>query len=628
VTENEQLVDRITTLFQQAYRNVIVDWEKAQRYADKYDRVIDYGDWNTMSELVIPTSYIAVEVMMPTLVNYLFPKTGRTLSLIPRHEALPIESVEAVEEWLEDLIRWKTRFRQEGYLTLKDCVKLGTGYGIIEPKSITTDASFLKIAQQAGEVLGQERVMGLSEPQLVESYRYAPFGSVIPMPGGYDPDNCPGLFFLDFKTDYELNAMYQAELALPEEQRVYMGDPGKIIQDAIDGKTDGSIFPVRNIMANIAGYETPPSEVTRIMNSLAGQKSGQVLVPILCAEFPGEHVWLANGKTIMYHQKGQFNSLKSRVVKASGSPDSGRWFTPGIIEPGEDLDSGINTFYNALLDILTYYLHPARIINKRALVDQNEAPNHEPWGDIMINGDPKQAVSHVPPPPLPGGMMSFGDILQQFNAQTKGQPLAQQGVGGAGVVRGGIGAFESMLQGSFARDKLFGATVQTGWMEASVIRFLSLTQQLTTWEGRSSIVQDIDEAGKRKFRELRVTPDEVRHSYDVRVDLDSKYLNEGAEEAMRLQKFGLLRNDPFTRPRAAREWLLGSKEEASRLLYSEAEAEQIAQEIRQLAVQQMSQELAARELQQMQAEGGPEGGATRAEQAMMGGASQAEGLQV
>src|SRR5690606_2381633 len=97
-----------------------------------------------------------------------------------------------------------------------------------------------------------------------------------------------------------------------------------------------------------------------------------------------------------------------------------------------------------LMDLMTYTLHPATIVNRMVVQDENVGL--EPYGRIDSYGKVGDAVSYVTPPPLPAGIMNIGDDLETQFSIANGQPRQFQGQGTAGVMRGGGGAFESLLQ--------------------------------------------------------------------------------------------------------------------------------------------------------------------------------------
>jgi hypothetical protein len=636
---DQELVLHLTELFKFSFGKVQEPWKAAQRYQDKYDRIIDYEEWPTMSEMMIPFSMMAVDQSMAFLFDYVFPRNAHWLNFRPREEALPFASVELVRDYVEDVFKHKMRLKKHGYLTIKDSVKIGVGYGVVEPKQIRPERSVLKVVELFGRRVAQEHVVEEGAPETVESYRYLPFFSVIPMPDGSDPDEVSGVFHLDFKYEDELMQMYEYDSSLPTSRRTLKGDPVEIIKNTIDRKMNGNARPTLEIISQLAGLGgvdrlKTGQDASNLVNNLGGSRDQKlanavVSVPILKCYFRGQHVWLANGDTVIQNIKDPLVTRKNPIVSCQSNPDSGRWFTAGIIAASEDPDHTTNVYYNALMDILQEHLHPTRIADKRALPD-GVMPQRKPFQDVEVYGSPKDAIQYVQPPPLSPGILSIGEVLQNFGAAAKGQPLALQGQATPGMLRGGVGAFESMLQGSFGRQKMVGALIETGWFESTAVRTLSLAQAVITAGGRKFISEREGRDGRPEFYEQRVTPDDIRHAYDVSIDLEEKFQNAIADENMKMQKFSILKDDPYIDPYESRLDFIGNNERGKRWLGSRQKAEQTRQAIIQGSIDKLAQiqaqQIAAEQGQPGAEGGGLQPGATRTEQALAGGAAQAEGL--
>jgi len=633
---NEALSQRLQELFNYAFNEAQEHWVKADRYVDAYDSKINEEEHATISSMVIPQALVAVDQAMSFLVDYMFPRNSKWLTLIPREKPVPFEVVDNVQRYLNDVLRRKMQLRKNGFLTLKDATKIGIGYGIVEPKLIRPEKQVLKIAELDGRVIAREPVVELGTPELMESYRYVQFKHVVPMPDGNDPDTVSGVFLLDFVYEDELKAMYEFDRSQPKAARVLQGNPVEIIKRTIDRNLDGTAVSAMRIMsafteatdrlkngmdaANLIGDGSPAAQRTA---------RSVVSVPILKCYFRGQHVWLANGNEVIMNLDDTPETRKNPIVMAQSSPDAGRWFTPGIVAAAEDPNQMTNQFYNAILDLLTWYLHPTRVIDKNAIPD-GTLPPHEPYQDIEVYGDTAKAVRFEQPPPFPGGLLGVGDILQNFGAAATGQPLAMQGQATPGLLRGGVGAFESLLSGAMGRAKMTAAIIETGWLESVVVRTLSLSQAIISGQGRSFISEGTDRNGRPEYFENKITPDEIRNSFDVGIDLDEKMRNAVADESMKMQKFSMLKDDPYIDPYEARADFLDNADRARRWLGSREQANETRQRIEERAAQILAENQAA-QIEAQKAAGGTQSqgltpGATRAEQALAGGASQSEGL--
>ena len=205
-------------------------------------------------------------------------------------------------------------------------------------------------------------------------------------------------------------------------------------------KTDGSVFPMWWIMLNLGNDS---NAITRYQQtreiSTRTDNEGPILIPILKCYFKGEHVWLANGDTIMYHIKDDVQTLGCPIIKASSAIDSGSWWAQSDVSASKDVSDGIITFKNAMMDLMTYYLHPTTTYNELLMGSNNKAPEVGPHQRISTIGDVRQAVGYLAPPPMPQQVFATGQMLEQDHATSNGQPLNLQGQGVAGLVRGGSG---------------------------------------------------------------------------------------------------------------------------------------------------------------------------------------------
>lgn len=612
-------------LFNDAYEEVLPYWEEAERAANAYNRKIDYEQWNTLSELYVPMAYIAVEHILPSLFEYLFPRFS-WLTLIPRSRAVPIEQVEAFEDYLTDILYHSMYLRREGFLTIKDAVKLGTGYTVVEPKVIRPEVQVLRLASTFQDIVASSIGVQQGPAMTIPSCRHIPFASVVPMRGGNHPENVPGLFWLDFYYEHELRAMYEEDETREEDMRLYQGSVDEMVEGAKKNHFQGTNYTdqIRQTMARLANRDKHPFDQQLIHRNR--KKSGVTMVPVLKCEFPGEHVWIANGTTIMYQHKGGMNTMRPSICKCSGWPDSTEWFTPGIVTPREDMDRGTNEFYNAVFDMLNYALHPARVVNPQMM--RGEIPRHEPYVDYKVTGtDVRQAIQYLQPPPLDPSVVNVGDRLQEFAARTSGQPLSAQGQASPGLLRGGVGSFESLLQTSFAREKLVGSIMETGWLESIIYKTISILQTFTTVEGIEYIARIQNEDGDFVHQNLVLTQDEIRQAYEVRLDLSEKMRNVAAEETLRAQKYDRMANDPYFNPVEVRKLLVNNKAKEGRLILPREQAQQVYQQIQARAIELLAQEQAQNIARQQALEATQgDAGMTQGEQALAGGAAQQGGL--
>ena len=133
---DSKLIQSVRNTFRIAYDNCLPHWRKAQRYADAYSNIIDRNTWPTLSEIPIPFFWNTVEQSMPFMMDYLFPDEN-FIQLMPIERPLPYRSVHSVERLIEDTLVYKMRLKRNAIATIKDAMKMGVGYGIVEPVSYT-----------------------------------------------------------------------------------------------------------------------------------------------------------------------------------------------------------------------------------------------------------------------------------------------------------------------------------------------------------------------------------------------------------------------------------------------------------------------------------------------------------
>lgn len=539
--------EEVIQQFKLAYDAVVPHWQRMQRLQASYENIIDLNNWPTMSEIPIPLMFMTVEQALPYVVDYLFPDQ-RFIELTPRSSAVDRQSVENAETALHYTLMRKMQLKKVGLKTLKDCYKLGVGYGMVEPKIITPPVAITNKAFFGGRRVASMRQMALGEPVLVESYRYLSPGQVVPMPDGDSPDNVSGYFILDVYSEDDFRDMYTQSKAAYK-KLVYKGDVEKIIEEA-KGRNFHSNLQCGDFMAILGGKDLTMTN--------SGQETGSVQVPVL--KFYSKHrcVWIANGTTKIYEVKDKYQTLKGPLVKASAWPDGDRWFPMSITEASEKLSYGVNVFFNAMMDLTTKHLNPQRVVNDRAVLDSRKL-SRDPFADIHSTGDAREAVAFLQMPPIPQQLFGMGDMLQNWHAQANAQPMALNGQGSPGLVRSGANAFESLLQNPIGREKLAAAVLEMGWLNDVVERTIILMQLMVPDSGERIVTSSFDsQTGDRMFIEKTITPDDLRQVYDFEINLRAKLRNSVAEFGNRAALFDRLVQYPqYVDIKGAFEYLAG-----------------------------------------------------------------------
>jgi hypothetical protein len=430
-----------------------------------FDGDIDPNEFGTMSEMYIPILRSAVKKMLPDIVQYVFPSSNFT-SLVPLQE-MPYQKVRDFEKALDHVMQHKMQVRKHSIPILQDGLKFGAGYGIVENAMVSTEESGVFSVMEKGRFVSKERGMRLSStPTLMPRLRYLNYECVIPYPDGSNPDNTSCTMVVDYYREDEFRDLYRAQEQSNE--RVYMGDPEKIIEETEKLEIGGGSYPhFWNLMV-LAGETTLSMQSKyRKIHEMATKRNTKnrkapLLIPVVKYFFKREHVWVANGRTIIFHDKDSYETLRCPVVKASPDLDSDNWFALSDVAASRDMAYGVNAYNNAMMDLLGQYLRPM-IVYDQSRYGGTETPRYEPWGVIPMNGKINDAFSISNPAPIAPGMLDIGQIMKQNYDDINNNPLNGQAT--PGLVRGGSHAFESLLQTTDGPKELTGMIYDMGFVE-------------------------------------------------------------------------------------------------------------------------------------------------------------------
>jgi hypothetical protein len=576
---DKKLSEYIREIFEESFKAALPALERMEKMQKAYECQLP-ENWATYSQIYLPYIRTAVEQALPNVMNYLFPTSGM-ISLTPR-APMPYSAVQNVSDYLEDLVMKRISLKQNGLLTLKDAMKFNVGYGIVETEIVTAPEPVVNTIFGGQEPV-EIRRMELGAPRETIKYNYVNWRLVVPTPDGDNPDDVTGVFHLVPMREDALKAMYALDAS--RENPVYKGNPEEIIRNVRADKCSMAHYPIWWIMNKFSGSSNVIKNIKILneMNRIVVNEKAPVVVPILKCYFKNEHIWMAPDGTIIYHVKDDVQTLKCPIIRACPVPDGGNWFPVGDVEASRDAADGANVFKNALMDLLTRVLHPTTIVNRMVVQDDNVGM--EPYGIINAFGKVGDAISYAQPPPLPNGIIGIGDDLENQMSIALGQPRQFQGQGTAGVMRGGGGAFESLLQTTMARSKLSGAVLEMGWLERVVDNVLILAQVL----GLDDAYITKDDLSK-SFIEKTITAADLRNSFMVSVNLDDKFRRTPSERAMELALYrDVIKQNPRFNWQAADEWILGDKELARRLRADEQTMQQQIQQMQQMAQTQEQQ---------------------------------------
>jgi hypothetical protein len=550
-------------------------FDRANQDHELYEQIIDPDNWTTMSEMTLGGAYRIVQNALPNLMFSVVWAPEYPFSLIPDDVDLDDESSmelsRKTREWLIYNLRDRMKIESKGMATAFDGVKLGCGYGVVEPVTIySIDRTKTKVRTETEEA--ESFGLDVSEPRTVIRYRPAPFGSILPTPDGSQPDDCTAVTFVDMIDEVTFRAMYDN----PDSN--FMGNPETIIAYAKQNGFDASTFTVRSIIAKLSGYKS--DHISRFGMERRNCQ-GITLIPIVKQFRKDRHIWVACDKFVIYKSDRTPQTLQCPVLKYAFCPEGDQWFTRGIVSPNRDLIRNNEMFENAMLDYFSLHLHPHQIVNMELLQEENAAEDLQPYAKTFVRGEPTRAQAFVTPPQLPPSVTTMGDRMQSHirenTAQSSQEPTP-------GLMRGGSQALEAVNQTSTDRERMLAKHLENTWY-SPLIQLTLIYASIYAGDkeefrvvktendesagarhakpGKKSITRKI---GDKYFESIKVTKDDLSHVWRVAIDFRDKLKNFLAESSHRLQVFDRLVQDPTVNPEELKHYLIGDEAQVKKLL--------------------------------------------------------------
>ena len=600
-----ELSESISIQFDESYTDTLPHLKRLEKMQAAYECQTP-EHWETYSQIFLPHFRTAVEQALPDVMNYLLPKSGM-LEIKP-NEPMTYAQTSGVRDYYEQLLQSKIGLKKHGLLTLKDCMKLNIGYGEVGTQIITPMEATANTIFGGGETRTISK-MDLGTPREVIQYRYVDWRTVVPTSDGGAPEDVSCIYRLKGIREDVFLDMYREDAKLDEP--MLMGDPNKIIKDVKDGKTSLSHFPIWGVMGQFGTTNNSVKSMRKlneINRRLKINSNAPVRVPVMICEYNRRHVWIVPDGTVIYDIEDDIQTFRKSIVKATATPDGENWFPMGDAGSSFDATEGSNILQNAIVDLTSYKLNPATIINRSMITDKDAVI--EPYAQLDAYGSAGDAAAIIQGPQIDQSMFNIGAQFEQQIATANGQPMNLQGGGTAGVMRGGGGAFESFLQTTHARSKLAGAVLQTGWLDAVVENVVILSQII----GQDDKYM-YDDGLNSNYVEKTITATDIRHSFKAVVDLDDKFFSSPSERAMDISLYmQVYKDNPKVDQEAALEEVTANREKWLKLKATpELEKQQME------ALQQRQAEAKAAEAKASQG-----GGQNPGKQAMQGAGSQRE----
>lgn len=557
-------VKEVRDLFEMQFEYTSPHLDEFNKVSQLYEQIVDPATWETSAEITLGQSFALCQNMLPAIMYYTLWAPETPFELIPSDSRTSYETSRKVRENIVFTQREHMNLEWNGYYTINNAVKFGIGYMIVEPKPVTL-GGFGQSFAAAGSVNERMSTLGVGKTIDVTSCRNIPVGRIFPTPDGEEPDTVSAVSFLDFVDEFTFVKAFQRE------GHPFEGDEKrarKIVEHARANRMSGWTSTPRQLADYIARHR---QGIVSRMNT-TGKKNMPVLVPIIKQYRKNHHIWLAVDEDIIYDVEDKFQTLTCPITKATFAPESGQWFTKGIVGRTYDIVSAVETWINSMYDMLGISLHPHKIMNIEMVAEEDVSEDVNAYGLTRVRGKPSDAVQFLQYPELPSQAFAIPDNMKGFVTEiVGGRPNASQS-STPGIVRGGTGAMESMLQVSTGREKAFAKHVENGWYkrvsELTLASQQTLTNDLDSHTRLMTAGPDTPgrDVGEKYFETLSVSADELRQQWHFEFSFREKLKNFLAEQSHRQQTYIALKDDPRINPEELIRYFVGDEYWGNRLM--------------------------------------------------------------
>jgi len=521
--------DKMRDTFQYSFEKFEDDITRMESLQKTFDNKVDKDLWPTRSKIPLALAWATVEEAVGPAMDYLMPPQP-SIRLVPRDD---------VDQDVLDKVQWavhlmlKSRMRIKRIMArgVKDCFKVGVGYGIVEPITVTPPDVFNVISGN-----NQARIMGKGKAVRSLQLRYLSPGKVIPYPEGTDFNGeaaTPYSFLLD---------------AIPEAQfrKLFRDEPRDGPEVLLKGDADEMIKTAR------AGGFTTESSMVDFMEKLSGRpsmigvnRSTKATVPCVVpvmkcfARDEGRHTWFfcnANKWEILWDKYDSHDTMRNPCVKFDPWLDADRWVGMSQPEADERTTHGKNILFNAMFDLVNQAVKRPIVWNG-AISD--DPPNFD-GGTWKADGEVDKNIKFMEPAGIDAGTFRLSEEIDAIHSKTTGQKDFTD----KNFTRGGSQAFNDLLGTSGARDRLRWMLLETGGFESIVDQTILYMQTLGsgmdfTFNRPARNVAE----GKDYIESFSITENDMKHAYSVDLDLDQKSRTGSQDINTRLQVYALKKDN-------------------------------------------------------------------------------------
>lgn len=585
---------------------------RLKKLQDAHDNQVDDYHFPTRSKMGIPSLFGYVQQSLPGALDTVWPDSHKIYTCIPFDQDADMETVERVEDGLNHFVRHRLKAKRSTLPTIVNAFKCNLGYGAITTRITSTPAVLNKRFLVNGRSAGMQRQVGVGAPRKTVIYEDLSLGEIIVSDDGSDfngHDAVSRVYRIKLYSEAAFRRLYARVKADCEDVDV-KGNVERIIAQAASFGFNLKV-PVYQIIKELGGID--------VMRQ--NQSSNEGVPPIIpVVQFYGEqeHIWVANGTEVIFEDRNTLQTLRRPLVKASVTVDSKQWHPMNPAEAGQAIANGRNLYANLMMDLVISAAKPYMVYDRDRF--DGKPPVVGLNGDIAVTGNAATALDFPTTPQVNQSHLSYDDLLGRMYQDAVGQQAQPT----AGLLRGGLHAFEQAMGSLGGRQRLANMVLEMGLVENIGAQALIEMQLMADNNGMTYQDREYDwESGKDKAVKRTVTYEDLAHVYEVALDTTMKNQTVG-DVNERIQISTALANDQtlsrMADPLARAEYLIGNPNLARRMFPSRQKSREIAE-----AEAQRQQQLEAQQAGMQEAAGGPPGGT--AEAAEMGAMSTEGGPQ-
>ncbi len=584
----EQDEDALIESIQKDYEFSI---KKAQPFFDimislalEHDNDIDPDEFPTRTKSSAALKFAQVEEQLAFAMPRLWPQYN-PVRVTPRNEESAMDAARNVERAVYSMAKYDMNGEEFTLPIARDCAKVGVGYGIIEPYSYAPlDVFDVSVENSEGETVSSSKELDIGEMIHSLRGRYITPGQIVPYPDGHctnGPGRASQTFFWDFATERQFKEMVSEEVLEGLDFNVETLDDKKI-DSIIDSAKNPTMTFVGNTFKNIKNLGGIDYK-----NLTTADATASAIIPILKVYREGEHVWLANGDTIIYRQAERVQTHRCPILKMSAVRDGMTWFPMSVPEAMRGQNFQKNVWMNLITDLMVAASRQPLVYSDD--VFDGKAPSVGPDATIRVSGvdDVRKGAMFLQTPGIGADMLAVGDRLDQLSDRVSGHKDYTQ----KNFSRGGQHAFNDLINSSNGRELIAGTVMETGFMRDFYTMLLVYMQ--IEMRGYNRIGREIDEeTGKEETSSIVVSPADFAHAFELSVSFDRhKYATEfSLQERIQLCDSKTM-NDGSIDEYEKKRFLIGNDELLHRMSLGKKKTREVADENR--ADQRMAMQAAA-----------------------------------